>query len=280
MSDNKARRKAEFGDFQTPLSLAKEVCLLLRELGCNPVSVLEPTCGEGNFITASLAVFENATSILGFDINPDYTNILETKYEDNSKVKISQSDFFYADWEKVLGNLSDNLLIIGNPPWVTNSELASFDSNNLPEKVNFQNHSGLDAITGASNFDISEWMLIKMLEWVRTREATVAMLCKTAVARKVLLHEWKNNPNSRQARIFLINAMSDFGAAVDACLLVYNSNDRKLKVCDVYSKLSTSSKIARFGYEKNQLIARVDFYEKWGHLQILHLQICKNMFLV
>lgn len=267
MSDNKARRKAEFGDFQTPLSLAKEVCLLLRELGCNPVSVLEPTCGEGNFITASLAVFENATSILGFDINPDYTNILETKYEDNSKVKISQSDFFYADWEKVLGNLSDNLLIIGNPPWVTNSELASFDSNNLPEKVNFQNHSGLDAITGASNFDISEWMLIKMLEWVRTREATVAMLCKTAVARKVLLHEWKNNPNSRQARIFLINAMSDFGAAVDACLLVYNSNDRKLKVCDVYSKLSTSSKIARFGYEKNQLIARVDFYEKWGHLQ-------------
>jgi methylase of polypeptide subunit release factors len=267
MSNKKTQKKAEFGDFQTPLLLAKEVSLLIQELGCNPTSILEPTCGEGNFITASLSVFENATSVQGLDINPDYINTLHTKFGENPKVRIDQSNFFDTDWGKILNNLSDNLLIIGNPPWVTNSELSSLESNNLPQKVNFQNYSGLDAITGASNFDISEWMLIKIFEWVRTRNATVAMLCKTAVARKVLLHEWKNNPESCQAKIFLINAMADFGAAVDACLLVYNSTDEKMKVCDVYKELSTSSKIARFGYEKNQLIAQVDFYKKWKHLQ-------------
>jgi len=94
------------------------------------------------------------------------------------------------------------------------------------------------------------------------------MLCKTTVARKVLLHEWKNNSNSGKARIFLIDALADFGASVDACLLVYDSSDRGVaKTCEVFSELSTSSQITCFGYEKNQLIANVNFYKKWKHLQ-------------
>ncbi len=270
MSNNKTRRKAEFGDFQTPPSLAKKVCLLLKELGCAPVSILEPTCGEGSFIAASLETFDISISVTGFDINSDYINTLSEEFRENPKVNVHQSDFFYTDWDDVLNTLSDSLLIIGNPPWVTNSKLSSLGSNNLPKKINFQNHSGLDAITGASNFDISEWMLIKMLEWVRNRQATVAMLCKTAVARKVLFHEWKNNPASGQARTFSIDALSNFGASVDACLLVYDSADVKSKTCDVYSELSTSSRIARFGYKKNQLIAQVDCYRKWEHLQRKH----------
>lgn len=270
MSNSKMRRKAEFGDFQTPPSLAKKICLLLKELGCTPVSILEPTCGEGSFIAASLEVFDASISVTGFDINSGYINTLAEEFRENPKVNVHQSDFFYTDWDDVLSTLLDNLLIIGNPPWVTNSKLSLLGSNNLPKKINFQNHSGLDAITGASNFDISEWMLIKMLEWVRNRQATVAMLCKTAVARKVLFHEWKNNPTSGQARIFSIDALSNFGASVDACLFVYDSADVKSKACDVYSELSTSSRITRFGYEKKQLIAQVDFYRKWEHLQKRH----------
>lgn len=267
MSNNKPRRKAEFGDFQTPSSLAIEVCSLLQNLGCTPVSILEPTCGEGNFIVASLETFDALTAVLGFDINPDYVSTLAGRFRGNPIVEVHQSDFFYTDWGKILNKLPDSLLVIGNPPWVTNSDLASLGSNNLPKKINFQNHSGLDAITGASNFDISEWMLIKIFEWVRNRKATVAMLCKTAVARKVLFNEWKINPNPGQARIFLIDALSYFGASVDSCLLVYDSWITKEKTCDVYSGLSTSSKITRFGYENNQLIAQVDFHKKWKHLQ-------------
>ncbi|NCQ56163.1 SAM-dependent DNA methyltransferase [Candidatus Parcubacteria bacterium] len=268
MSNKKTRRKAEFGDFQTPPLLAKKVCLLLKGLGCTPHAVLEPTCGEGNFLIAALENFDSLTDGLGFDINPDYINILVEKLREYHLAKTYQSDFFDTDWNQFLNKLPDPLLVIGNPPWITNSELASLGSNNLPQKNNFQNHSGIEAITGASNFDISEWMLIKVFEWVRNRNATIAMLCKTTVARKVLLHEWKNNSNSGKARIFLIDALADFGASVDACLLVYDSSDRGVaKTCEVFSELSTSSQITCFGYEKNQLIANVNFYKKWKHLQ-------------
>jgi hypothetical protein len=53
VNDKKTRQKVEFGDFQTPLNLARKVCSLLQGLGYAPSSVLEPTCGEGNFIVAS-----------------------------------------------------------------------------------------------------------------------------------------------------------------------------------------------------------------------------------
>ena len=35
---------------------------------------------------------------------------------------------------------------------------------NLPEKENFKRLSGTDAITGASNFDICEYIILKLIE--------------------------------------------------------------------------------------------------------------------
>ena len=34
--------------------------------------------------------------------------------------------------------------MVGNPPWVTNAELGSLGSVNLPEKSNFQNLGGFN----------------------------------------------------------------------------------------------------------------------------------------
>jgi hypothetical protein len=45
------KAKIEFGDFQTPFSLAKEVCALLVQRGFRPDAVLEPTCGVGAFLS-------------------------------------------------------------------------------------------------------------------------------------------------------------------------------------------------------------------------------------
>ena len=42
--------KKVFGDYQTPLNFANEVCLLLvNKYKTNPDVVIEPTCGIGNF---------------------------------------------------------------------------------------------------------------------------------------------------------------------------------------------------------------------------------------
>ena len=61
--------------------------------------------------------------------------------------------------------MPDPLLILGNPARVTNSELSAMHSANLPPKANLNGQPGIDALTGASNFDISEWMLLQLIAW-------------------------------------------------------------------------------------------------------------------
>jgi hypothetical protein len=158
--------------------------------------------------------------------------------------------------------------VVGNPPWVTNAELGALGSRNLPEKSNFQSRSGLDAITGKSNFDISEWMLTRTLEWLDGRRATLAMLCKTAVARKVLCHAWRNDLQVCRADMFRIDAMRHFNAAVEACLLVCDvAAGCHSKECSVYSSLRQEMRDHVFGFREGLLLADVNAYEGWKHLR-------------
>ena len=156
--------------------------------------------------------------------------------------------------------------MLGNPPWVTNADLGSLSAN-LPEKTNFQGHVGLDAITGKSNFDISEWMLIRLLETLSGRRAWLAMLCKTAVARKALLHAWKNGIGVDWAEMRTIDAGGSFGAAVDACLVVCSlSAAGGSKDCGVYADLWRRSRSSVIGWCDSQFVADVPAYERWKHL--------------
>ena len=98
--------------------------------------------------------------------------------------------------------------------------MASCEAQNLPVKSNFQKHGGLDAITGKANFDISEWMLIRLLEAMNSRRGTLAMLCKSSTARKILCYAWKNANGLEASAIYGIDADLHFDAAVDAVLLV------------------------------------------------------------
>jgi len=38
------KRKIEFGDFQTPFELAKQVTHFVKEISPNPSIIVEPTC--------------------------------------------------------------------------------------------------------------------------------------------------------------------------------------------------------------------------------------------
>ena len=270
MRTRRNSRKIEFGDFQTPTALSERICDFLFAQGTRPASILEPTCGKGNFLLSALDRFVSATKVIGVDINPVYIAQVENELArrtDSDKATVFQGDFFLMDWEKVLGELPEPILIIGNPPWVTNSELASLGSQNLPEKANFRNLPGLDAITGKSNFDISEWMLLRILEWTGGRDATIAMLCKTAVARKVLVHAWQRGTRLGRSRIYLIDAQKAFGAAVTACLFVCDTTyEERNQICTVYSDISEDAYETIFGFRDDRLIARIEYYERWKHL--------------
>jgi hypothetical protein len=266
----KSAHVEEYGDFQTPQELAEKVCRLLADRRINPASVLEPTCGIGNFLLAAVEHFPDLSTGLGIDVNDGYVAASKAKLAGRSAaatVKVIHESFFEVDWPKTLGALAEPILVVGNPPWVTNSALGALGSSNLPDKSNFQNRTGLEAMTGKSNFDISEWMLMKLLDMLSGRRSTLGMLCKTAVARKVLVHAWKNDISLSDAEIHPIDAMASFGAAVDACLLVCSlSPASHNRDCRVYRQLGDDNLVATIGYHDDQLVADVVAYERWKHL--------------
>lgn len=272
MAARKTKRIAEFGDFQTPLELARIVCRILSKTRrFAPASIVEPTCGKGSFLVAALEAFPGAKKIIGLEINANYLDEATravAPLDKSKRVRLVESDFFSTNWRAFFSTLPEPILVIGNPPWVTNAELGTLGSRNLPEKSNFQNHTRLDAMTGKSNFDISEWMLIRLLELLDGRRATVSMLCKTAVARKSLLHGWKNHLHISSSSLHLIDARKHFGAAVDACLLTANLSAASRKYdCSIRESVETARKVSAFGFRHCRLVADVDAYESWRHLE-------------
>jgi hypothetical protein len=221
---NKAhKQRIEFGDFQTPESLAFNICQRISQFGIRPDVVIEPTCGVGAFVCAVAKTFPETQQILGFDINGDYLDTLQEKIKgikDSSRVHLKQSDFFTTDWPAIFEEITGSVLVIGNFPWVTNAVQGIIGGKNLPEKSNFQRHNGFDAITGKANFDISEWMLLQVLRWFEYRSGDIVMLIKTSVARKILAHAERKHTSVNDAFIIGIDAKKEFNAAVEACLLV------------------------------------------------------------
>lgn len=262
----KDEKVKEFGDFQTPEDLAFEVCLLISRLKIQPKSIVEPTCGLGNFIQAAHKIFFSS-KIFGFELSRKYTEFALNKFGGNTNISISQADFFGTDWDEIFDNLPKPILILGNPPWVTNSQLSILESKNVPKKENFQNFSGLDAMTGKSNFDISEWMLLHLLKILDRQDASLAMICKTSVARKVLKYAWKNKIHLRNSAIYRIETGKYFNASVDSCLLFCEfSRTEQNKTCKIFESLNAENPLQEFGFKNNELIASINLYEKWKYL--------------
>ena len=264
------RTKIEFGDFQTPPGLADDVCSVLRARGLVPRTIVEPTCGTGNLLFAAVATFPRFSYALGTDVNEEYVGAvrknLHSRYSKH-KVGVEQLNFFEANWPARIAALPQPVLFLGNPPWVTSSDLGYLKSHNIPEKSNFHGRSGLDAITGKSNFDISEWILIKLLSWLDGCDAVLAMLCKTSVARKVLAFGWNAQLRVGSAAIYRIDSARHFGVSVDACLLVCELGARPASPrCSVFDRLDAARPSGEFGYVDGSIIANTIRYRKWKHL--------------
>jgi hypothetical protein len=262
------KEKIEYGDFQTPEYLAVRAALLVKESFPYPSVIVEPTCGIGNFIKAALSVFNGNTKYYGFDINKKYIDNLK-KLEINDNCLIELSDFFKKDWGLFFSGLKqEKILVIGNPPWITNSALSVLNSNNLPDKSNFQNQIGFAAKTGKSNFDIAEWILIKMIESLKNKNACVAMLCKTATARKVLKYLWDKNAEIYDSSLHLFDAKKYFDVSVNACLFITHLGQSIItKDAAVYSDLNFENKISVIGTYASELIADIDNYKKYKYIE-------------
>ena len=269
MNDSR-KRQIEYGDWQTPDTLALTVCERLASMGINPDVVIEPTCGVGAFVLAAAESFPKA-KVIGFEENGSYLDALRAKAPFapvSKRIELSQADFFATNWPSVVNSKPGKLLVVGNFPWVTSATQGSIGGENLPKKSNFQNFNGLDAITGKANFDISEWMLIEVLGWFRRREGDLAMLVKTAVARKILSYAEKHGVGVKYACLIEIDAKAHFNASVDACLLVMRfTADHSLESHD-YSVFSgfSDERGHRVGHRFGITVGDLEAFEKSKHL--------------
>jgi len=262
----KTKQSWEFGDFQTPDSLAIQVTDVLQRLNFHPLSVIEPTCGRGSLLVSAIKTYPDADRYIGVDINALHLKSLKNRLDEeglNHGVDLLHADFFSMDWNSLLVDLREPFLIIGNPPWVTSSELSLLQSSNLPKKSNFQKRNGMEAMTGKSNFDISEWMLLQHLAWMQDKTGMIAMLCKTAVARKVLTQAWQKHLPISLAHIYKIDAKRYFNAAVDACLFVIqfidNSESRK---CMIFDTMTAQIPMTTLGCLDDMLLSNVTTYKQ------------------
>ncbi|MHA2335109.1 MAG: methyltransferase domain-containing protein [Candidatus Hodarchaeales archaeon] len=263
-------RTKEHGDFQTPVELTREITSFLQLNGVNPASIIEPTCGLGSFIFSAVETYPNA-SVIGIDINPDHLNQVQHHLEEGNlinRVQLLQADFFKTDWKVLVSQTMEPILILGNPPWITNAEMSSLGGSNVPLKSNIHGFKGLDARTGMSNFDISEWMIVELLKSLDGLNASLAMLCKVNVARKVLLHSFKKQLSVSSSSMHLIDAQRYFDVSVDACLLTCHLQPRSSNSsCQVFENMYSKEPIHEIGHVNRQMIANIPLYNKWQHLQ-------------
>jgi hypothetical protein len=255
----------EYGDFQTPSILADEVLMKLRSEGVSPSSILEPTCGTGSFIFAAIKQFSNV-KIYGFDINSDYLTQLNHKLvrlKKENVVSLGKTNFFTKNWAEFLSELVSPILIIGNLPWVTSSGQGLIQGKNLPEKSNIHEFTGLDLLTGKSNFDISEWMILKLLEAMNNVVGTIAILCKVSVAQKIFKYINNHQLSVSAFTIHHIDAQTYFKASVDACLLTCSVNHpgKTTNVCQVFASLKSPTPSSILGIIDNLVVNDMNSFQ-------------------
>lgn len=251
----------DLGDFQTPFPLIKDITTYLAALDKNWTRALEPTCGQGNFIHGLLASDMHLQEIQGIELQAVYAKqanrLISTKKP--VSVTIKQANIFDIDLRTDLSwRENGKLLVIGNPPWITSAELSTLQSNNIPAKTNFKKLSGFDAMTGASNFDIAEYIILKLIHELSLVQPTIAMLCKTSVARNILQFAAHTNLPISSACVRKINSKEHFGAMVDACLFYLDIGlEQRCYQAEIYPDLYASEPTSVMGMVKGKLVSNI-----------------------
>lgn len=268
-------KRKEFGDWQTNESLALSVCRLLKSQGIHPKILIEPTCGVGNFVMAALQVFEDdIEDVIALEINSDYFETMKhktsaSKGNRNINFHFFNQDFFRFDFATIKPLFNNReILVLGNPPWVTNSMLSGLNSENLPLKNNFKKQRGIDAITGKGNFDVAEFICLEMLRLVQNQPAHLALLLKTSVIKNILYYQHREPLKFDNFRQYNIDANKEFSAAVSAALFECSTSPSNGKTCTIYD-FYTQKKVSDFGWLNGAFVADIGLYQSCGKFDAL-----------
>ena len=263
---NDIRDKAEYGDFQTPLELARTVCRRLKSRGFVPEVLVEPTFGEGNFIIAALEIFPSIRFVYGVEIFEPYFQETQRKigeiFPQNRTVRLFLDDVFRFSFSEIAQKHRDHsVLVLGNPPWITNSTLGSKNSKNVPRKSNFKNVRGIEALTGKGNFDLGESVVLSMLQHFSFVNGGFAFLVKNGVARNTVHIQRQLRFPLAEMQYISINAKKEFNASVDAGLFVGKfQSETELECVRLDSFEATEG--TRFGWSGEKFVSDIEKYRQ------------------
>lgn len=262
--------RAEYGDFQTNTELANKVVFHLTTKNISPEIVIEPTCGKGNFIVASLKHFGSIKKFFGIEIYKPY--VWQTKFniidfylsnpiENKPEISIIHNSVFDFDFKTIANeNSTKEVLIIGNPPWVTNSKLGSLNSSNLPKKTNFKNHSGLDAMTGKGNFDIAENITLMMIETFQYQKGNIALLVKNTVIKNIVFDQFIKKYAISDIEKHCIDSKKEFNVSVEAALFYCRLNSNPTFDCAEFDFYNNENAKLNFGWLSDKFVSNFDTY--------------------
>ncbi|MCM0621440.1 hypothetical protein [Nocardioides bruguierae] len=250
------------GDFQTPPALAA-ACLALVDLPAH-ARVLEPTCGTGAFLVAAGERWPDAER-LGVEVQPGHAGIAR------AHARVLEDDVLTLRLDTDLPwRTAGPLAVVGNPPWVTSADLTRLGVTTAPRRRGLKQLPGLDALLGASNFDVAETLLLTVLEHLAEQPLTVAVLVKTQVARAVLTEVARAGLPLVAAEVFGVDARRWFGASVDACWLHLRLDPSAGRppgaaggyVADVHAGLHRGTPERRVGVVDGRWVEDVDAYAR------------------
>jgi hypothetical protein len=269
--------RRDLGDFQTPPALVAAVLEGLGPIGPRWPRVLEPACGRGHFLAGLLGCEDPPRQVVGIEIQESHAaaaaetvDRARTRQSTAVDATIIRGSVFRMHLGRDLTwRHQGPLLVVGNPPWVTSAELGVLASGNLPRKWNVKAARGLEARTGAANFDIAEAVWLKLLDELAGGEpVTIALLCKTTVARNVLEHAERHALPVADAALTPIDARRWFGAEVEACLfrLTLEPGTGRTECAvrvPVFAGLGAAAPTSELGFARGRLVADLAAYERW-----------------
>ncbi len=266
----------DLGDFQTPLDFTDKICQHLQNQNCNPEILLEPTCGKGNFVISALKIFPDLKKIFCVDLQPNYEwyfklNIIKLRLEREFQAEINfyRLNIFsseFLDIFKKLEKYSENeFLVIGNPPWITNTELSKLNSFNLPKKSNFKGLKGLNVLLGKSNFDIAEFIMINLLQNLKKSglSGKFAFLLKNSVIKKLLIENYRSSLNISKNHALEMDFQKIFHINAHGSLFIANFGELSEHTCKKQQFLENSinPQHSVFGWINEKFVSNIKNYK-------------------
>jgi len=264
------RNKAEYGDFQTPITLAQRVCRWLKAKGIQPEVLVEPTFGLGHFLLAGLETFPSIQHVYGVEIHKPYFDetcqrIKEYQNDNERQIHLFCDDVFCFSFSDIAKRHAGQfILVLGNPPWVTNSWLGRKGSENIPNKSNFKNARGIEALTGKGNFDIGESVTLSMLKAFAESKGCLAFLIKNSVVKNIVHAQRQFRfPMAGMERIS-IDSPKEFNASVDASLFYAKFQEKAELQCSIAGSFEEPSRFGwpRFGWHGEKFVSDINKYEQ------------------